>query len=115
MIKVKLTNRLKQALPVLLRDLDNPKNLRQVSIPKKRSKLIKEEELTAHCQDLVDRGYLVITKSGGVSPLPAEGKLSAKAEEKKEVMREEPIKVAAPALYPKANKKSSRSHKKGRK
>jgi len=111
MIKVKLTNRMAQALPVLIRDLDNPKNLRQISIPKKRSKLITEGELSQHCQDLFERGHLAIARTGRPdAPLSAKP-APVKAEEKKE----EPVKVAAPAPITTANKKSSRSRKKGRK
>jgi len=55
MSKVKLINRMAQALPVLLKNPSDPKNLRQIWIKKKGFALIKEEELSGHCQDLYER------------------------------------------------------------
>jgi len=102
-----------QALPVLIKVPEKPGKFRQITILRKRSRLIKEEELSPHCHDLFERGYLAINRTGR-----PDAPVAATTEKKAEPMAlktAEPLKVEEPRPA-KTPKKSSRSQtKKGRK
>jgi len=60
MRKVRLTNKMAQALPVLLKDVKDPKRLFQIQIPRKGVKLVLEGALSPHCQSLFKKGLMGI-------------------------------------------------------
>lgn len=67
MNKILLENRLPQALPILIRDIENPKVLVQSHILNRGRKLILPTEMSQHISSLANKGYIRITYMEGVA------------------------------------------------